>query len=305
MVLRSATAGGISPIVRILYLGLPLGALHLAGHGYVPKIVALGHPDAPGARRVRGRLGASGSLVLGRPDLDEGPIEEVVSAARPDVILSWFWPRRIPSTILAMAPRGAFGVHPSLLPRWRGPDPYFWTLRAGDETTGVTLHRLDEGYDTGAIIARRAVDIAPDDDAWSLARRLDRPGLALLVEAASRLARGEALAGTAQDAQLATHAPAPTPEDLAIDWRASVDDILRLVRAAARGGASADFGGVDVEVLRAERYGDALPRALDVAEARCVEGGVAVRASDGAVLVSAVTSGDARFEGASLHRFFA
>ncbi len=306
MVLRAlATAGGIPPFVRILYLGLPLGALHLERLGYRPSVAAIGHPRSPGARRVRRRLGRTGTLILGRPDLGDPAVQEVLRAAQPDVLLSWFWPRRVPASVLSLAPLGAFGVHPSLLPRWRGPDPYFWTIRSGDAQTGVTLHRLDETYDTGTIIDERTVDVRADDDAWSLARRLDAPSLALLASVPARLSRGETLEGIPQDESAATSAPAPTPEELAIDWRRSVDDILRLVRAAApEPGATADFGGHPVEVLQATRYEALLPAALAVAEARCVDEGVAVRASDGGVLVTRVRWGDRRLDGAELHRLF-
>ena len=98
-----------------------------------------------------------------------------VRAAAPDLLVSWFWTKRIPARLLSVAP--AVGVHPSLLPRHRGPDPYFWAIDAGDETTGVTAHRLDATYDTGPILAQRTLEIRPSWDAWRLARALDRPSL--------------------------------------------------------------------------------------------------------------------------------
>ncbi len=291
--------------MRILYLGLPLGALCLEEAGHRPVVVGLGHPSAPGARRVRRRLGAAGTLVLGRPDLTDRGVQGALESARPDVVLSWFWPRRIPPEVLGLGQAGAFGVHPSLLPRWRGPDPYFWALRAGDQETGVTLHRLTTTYDTGNIIAQIPVSIRDDDDAWSLARRLDGPSLGLLVETAERLATGDPMEGRRQNEGGATSAPFPSPEDLAIDWHQEVTAILRLVRAAGpHPGATADFGGHDVEIVRAERYGDELPRALGAAEARCVDRGVAVRASDGGVLVTTARADGKSLEGKALHRLF-
>jgi len=268
-------------------------------------VVALGHPDAPGARRIRRTFGREGTLVLGRPDLEDSTVFRALAAAQPDVLLSWFWPRKIPGEVLALPPRGAFGVHPSLLPRWRGPDPYYWAIASGDEETGVTLHRLDEAYDTGPVITQRRVDIGDGDDAWSLARKLDRPGLALLGHAARRLAAGDALEGTPQPEEGATDAPPPSPEDLAVDWRADTTVVLRSIRAAApEPGATADFAGAGVDVLKARPYAGVLPAALEVAEARCIEGGVAVRTGDGAVLVTVVRLGDERIAGGDLHRLF-
>lgn len=291
--------------MRILYLGLPLGALYLAKAGHRPVAVGLGHPSAPGARRVRRHLGAAGTLILGRPDLSNRQVLGVLASTRPDAVLSWFWPRRIPAKVLNLGRAGALGVHPSLLPRWRGPDPYFWTLAAGDEATGVTLHRLEEAYDTGNIIAQRRIRVRTEDDAFSLAHRLDGPSLALLGEAADRLAAGDPLEGRPQDPGPATAAPFPSPEDLAIDWRDGVCAILGKVRGASPyPGATADFAGFDVEVIAAEAYDGELPRALAVTEALPVERGVVVRAGDGGVLVTAARSGDARLVGEALHRLF-
>ena len=281
--------------MRILYLGLPLGALRLHAAGFSPRAACLGPLDLPGRRRARRLLGRRGALVLGRPDLSDPGVRRALEARRPDVLLSWFWPSRIPKWLLELPPRGAYGTHPSLLPRWRGPDPYFWAIRAGDPQTGVTLHRLAEEYDTGEVIACRRVPIEPQDDAWSLARRLDRPALELLVEHARRRAAGETAQGTPQDEAQATWAGAPTDEELAIDWNAPTAEVLRLVRAAApEPGAGARLGATEVEVLRARRFGGEVPAALAPAEAMRTDRGVAVRTGDGAVLVERVRTADGR-----------
>ena len=280
--------------MRILYFGLPLGALRLAAAGFAPAAVCVGHPDAPGMRRVRRTLGAGGALVLGRPELDDVETRRALLSLGADVILSWFWPRLIPASLLDAAPRGALGVHPSLLPRWRGPDPYFWTVRRGDRETGVTLHRLAPTYDTGAVIAARSLRVGKDEDSWHLARRLDRPSLELLVECAQRLAGGEALEGEPQDEAIATDAPRPTDEDLEIDWKMPASEIVRLVRAAAPWpGATATIGDHDVEVIAA-RAVRSVPRALLPSEAWRSPEGVVVKAQKGGVLLAAVRLRDGR-----------
>jgi methionyl-tRNA formyltransferase len=276
-----------SNALRIAYFGLPLGALALARAGFSPQVVVLGHADAPGARRVRAGW-APQSLVL-KPRLERLTVVETIAAAQPDVILSWFFPRRIPEAILRLAPRGAFGVHPSLLPRWRGPDPYFWAIYTGDRTTGVTLHRLDGEYDTGCIVEQRRLEISAHESAWRLAKRLDRPGLRLLVECAERLAAGELLLGAAQDETQASSAPQPDEELLSIDWKRSADEIVRLVRAASPyPGASAELGRSLVDVLEAERYAGELPRVLEPTEAVRTPEGLVVRAADQGVLLRCV-----------------
>lgn len=282
--------------MRILYLGLPIGALCLARAGHRPLAVATGHPAAPGARRLRRRLAPRGTLLLGRPELTDPAVRRLLEGIRPDVLLSFFWPRPVPPALLASCPRGAFGLHPSLLPRWRGPDPYFWTVRAGERETGVTLFRLAEGYDTGPIVAQRRLPVPAGADAWQLARRLDRPALELLLECALRLAAGEALDGEPQDAAQATEAPRPSAEQLAIDWGQPAAQIVRLVRAARPSpGASARLGDTVVEVVEARLATTPPPAALRTAEAWHAPEGLVVRAGDGdGVLLARVRDEDGR-----------
>ncbi|MGH7434517.1 MAG: formyltransferase family protein [Polyangiaceae bacterium] len=190
------------------FFGLPLAGILLAGDGH--EIVYAGVcREAPGLRRLTARVGAARTHL--RPDVTSATTIERVRAARPELIASWFWTTKLPAALLDVAP--ALGVHPSLLPRHRGPDPYFWAIDCGDAETGVTAHLLDPEYDTGPILGRRTLAVDPRWNSWVLARALDRPSLALLRETVRRagatLAAGRPLGGSAQDDSLATAAPAP------------------------------------------------------------------------------------------------
>ena len=267
---------------RILYFGVPLGAEVLRRAGFDPVASVVAPLDMPGRRRLRRR---SQGPVLGDPRVDPS-VRRVLASARPDALLSFFYPRRISPEVLAMAPRGAFGTHPSLLPRWRGPDPYYWALRTGDSETGVTLHRLQASYDTGPIVAQASVEISATDDGWSLAKKLDRPALRLLVEAAEALAAGDALEGEPQGEATTPWARRPTDADLAIDWQQPAEAVLRAIRAAApEPGATATFGDRWVEVLAASRCDDAPPAGLRPAEAWRADAGWAVRCGEGALRI--------------------
>lgn len=203
-------------------------------------------------------------------------------AAAPQLVVSWFWTTKLPATVLAMAP--AVGVHPSLLPRHRGPDPYFWTIDAGDAETGVTAHLLDAEYDTGPVLGQARVRVEPTWNAWELARALDRPSLRLLRDVVKAFAEGRAPEPVAQDERTATAAPAPTDEDLAIAWSWPAARIERRVRAAAPWpGAWTEIGRRIVTLVRV-RPTTEFPRALEPAEATVRTDGIAVvRASDSAV----------------------
>jgi methionyl-tRNA formyltransferase len=205
------------------------------------------------------------------------------------VILSWFWPRLIPDSVLRLAPRGAFGVHPSLLPRWRGPDPYFWTLLGGDSHTGVTLHGLANEYDTGDLVAQYRIAIDPAWNAWLLAKRLDSPSLHLLMEAAQQLASGMDLGGAAQDPQWITQAPAPGEDLLALKWRAPAEELVRQVRALSPyPGVATTLGDEEVEILGASVHEARLPRALEPGDAVLSARGVVICSGQGGVLIERV-----------------
>jgi methionyl-tRNA formyltransferase len=265
--------------MRIAFFGLPLAAVLLARDGHTIVYAGICR-RAAGLRRVRAHVAPGRTWLL--PDTAKRETVERVRAARPDLLVSWFWTKKLPPDVLALAP--AFGVHPSLLPRHRGPDPYFWAIDAGDERTGVTAHRLDEEYDTGAILARREIAIDPSWNAWQLARALDRPSLSLLRDVARGYAQGRPPPPHAQDARAATSAPEPSDDDLALRFAWTSQRIERRVRAAAPWpGAWTEIGEQVVTLVRV-RATTHYPKALAPAEAAVRTDGVAVvRTGDGAI----------------------
>jgi methionyl-tRNA formyltransferase len=231
----------------------------------------------PGRRRVKRAL----PHVVEKPDVASPAVLDAVRRSRPDLVVSWFWTTRLPMEIVAAAPLGGFGVHPSLLPRHRGPDPYFHAIDAGDAVTGVTAHRIAAEYDVGATLGARELAIDPSWSAWKLARKLDRPSLALLRETARAFARGTPPPERAQDESLATLAPAPTDEELELDWTWTSERLARRVRAASPApGAWAFFGEEPVTITRAAPASN-VPRALLPGEACVVAGVATVRTGDG------------------------
>ena len=270
--------------MRIAFFGLPLAACLLHADGHEIAYAGLSRPS-PGMRRLKRVLAGAGgkAQVVLKPDVNATRTIEQVRSVAPDLVVSWFWTTKLPPELTSLAAKGAFGVHPSLLPRHRGPDPYFWAIDSGDETTGVTAHLIAGEYDTGAILAQRSLAIDPTWNAWDLARALDRPSLSLLRTLARDLWARE----IAQDEAAATLAPAPADEELEIDWTWTSARIARRIRAASPSpGAWTFFGEEPVTITRAE---PALkfPRALLPGEA-AVEGDVAVvRTGDGALALLA------------------
>lgn len=277
--------------MRIAFFGLPLAALLLHADGHEIVYAGICRKGALGTRRLRRTLDDRVAIV---PKLTDPAVVARIEAARPELLVSWFWTKRIPERLLRAAPLGTVGVHPSLLPRHRGPDPYFWTIAAGDAEAGVTAHRLERDYDTGAMLGQRAIAVDPEWSAWTLAKKLDRPSLALLRDVAFAFARGAAPTEVAQDETRATLAPSPSEDELRLDvQKKTAAELARLVRAASPfPGAYLDIEGEIVVVTRA-RVEPSVPKALVPGEVATVNGRAVVRAADtGLALLSGRLVGD-------------
>ena len=263
--------------MRIAFVGLPLAAVLLAADGHSVVWAGVCRRGALGTRRLTRLIGAENVAIV--PDLARSA--ELVRARRPDLLVSWFWTKKIPRSFRTVAKLGALGVHPSLLPRHRGADPTFWAIDAGDAETGVTAHRIEDEYDTGAILGQTAVRIDPSWTAWTLAKRLDRPSLALLRSVVGAFAEGRPPPEVPQDERLATEAPAPTEEMLEIDWKRDAAAIARRVRAASPWPGAYTQIGEALVTLTDVRVTGAVPAALVPGEAFVRDDGVAVvRAAD-------------------------
>ena len=269
--------------MKIAYFGLPLGAwlLHKAGHDL--RVVVLSPVAAPGRRRVTRAL-EHAHLLDFLNGASDGEVDRVLDRLSVDLLLSWFWTQRLPERWLRLPRLGSYGVHPSLLPRHRGPDPYFAAIDAGDPVTGATLHRLEAEYDTGEIIARESLAVGYRN-AWQLARALDRPSLKLLLAAAQTARAGRPLRGTAQREEEASWAAEPVGDQLRTDWRWSTARVLRRIRALSPvPGLALQVSGLDFFVIHAES--GALPTlALEPGEAAVIDERLRIRTGDGAITI--------------------
>jgi UDP-4-amino-4-deoxy-L-arabinose formyltransferase / UDP-glucuronic acid dehydrogenase (UDP-4-keto-hexauronic acid decarboxylating) len=164
-------------------------------------------------------------------------IDESVEAAaakigtlKPAVIYSFSYRHLIPESLLALAPSGAFNLHPSLLPAYRGRAPVNWVLVNGERETGVTLHHMVARADAGDIVGQRAVAIDDGDNALTLYRKLVPLGVELIDELHPKI-----VAGTAprqkMDISKGSYFGRRRPEDGRIDWRWPARRIFNLVRA--------------------------------------------------------------------------
>jgi methionyl-tRNA formyltransferase len=174
-----------------------------------------------------------------------------IAALQPDFIFSFYYRQMLSTALLALAPRGAFNMHGSLLPRFRGRAPVNWAVLHGARETGATLHVMAAKPDAGDIVDQMAVPILPDDTAREVFDKvcvaaeitLDRVLPALLAGTAPRIA---------MDLQAGSYYGARKPEDGRIDWAQDAQRIHNLVRAVAPPypGATTTLGGHPARLLR-------------------------------------------------------
>ncbi len=215
-----------TPDVRIVFMGTPAFAVptldRLVAAGLAPALVVTtpdapgrrGQPDAPSAVKaaaVRHGLPVAMPLSPKEPSF-AGEIADV--GADLLVVVAY---KILPISVIQAARLGAVNLHGSLLPRYRGAAPIQRAVMAGEAETGVTIFRLDAGIDTGGMLLQARTEIGPDETAGEVAARLSHLGADLVVETVRGLAAGT-LAGSPQDASLATPAPKLYREEGSLDW---------------------------------------------------------------------------------------
>lgn len=248
--------------IRVVFLGndpwsVPT-LVRLASDERVDVLLALTNPSRPAGRgsRLRPTAVAEAARRLGlrleevAATSDPGLVDRL-RTMEPDAIVVVAYGRLLRAPLLALPRLGALNVHFSLLPRWRGASPVQHAILAGDAVTGVTIMRIDEGLDTGPVLARQEEPVDPSDDAGSLGARLSERGAALLVATLIDLAAGR-IVPEAQSGP-ATTAPKLGAEARRLVWTEPARDVVRRVRALAPDpGAEVTWRGRTIKVLRAE-----------------------------------------------------
>lgn len=190
-----------------------------------------------------------------------------LAALQPDAVLCHSYAMLIRQDILQLVEGHAFNLHSSLLPRNRGPNPIQWALIHGDQQTGVTLHIMDEGFDTGPIVMQQCVPIH-DEDSWvTLSARISEANTVILKRALPLLISGQWHA-TIQDAALACTNTRISPESIEIDFQ-RMDDrtIFNLIRAQV-----SPLKGAYVESHRGRVHYDTYMSLSDVSALRHTHG---------------------------------
>lgn len=251
-----------TPSYAVPVLEALLGAGHRVAGVYT-------QPDRPAGRGLRPeappvkRYALERGLAVFQPQSlrSPGALEELRALA-PRAIVVAAYGKFLPPEVLRLPPLGCLNLHPSLLPRHRGPSPVQAAILEGDEVTGVSIILLDEGMDTGPILAQVEEPIRDTDTAATLTERLFNIGARLMVETLERWDRG-LLSPTPQDHARATVTRRIAKEDGEMDFSRPAVYLWRMVRAYQPWpGAYTRWEGRLLKVLEAlplEAQGEAPP----------------------------------------------
>lgn len=228
-------------MLRIVYMGTPAFAVipleALANDARYDVVGVVTQPDRPARRSATPEPPPvkQAALRLGIPVLQPETLRDpqavaALAALRPDVGVVAAYGEILRRAVLAIPPLGYLNIHPSLLPRWRGPTPVAGAILAGDAETGVTIMQLDAKMDSGPILAQHREPLAADARADTLTDALFHTGARLLREALAEYAAGT-LIPTPQDDEQATCTKLLTRADGQIDWTQPATQLERMTRA--------------------------------------------------------------------------
>ena len=226
--------------MKVIFMGTPdfavgtLKALHEAGHEVT---LVVSQPDKPKGRKqeLSPTPVKAAAEQLGLPVYQPSKIraEESIEYLRnveADVIVVAAFGQIIPKAILEMKKYGCINVHASLLPRYRGAAPIQWAVINGEKESGVTIMQMDEGLDTGDMLAKTEVPLEPDETGGSLFDKLSRAGAELLIRTLPALEQGT-LTPEKQPLESPTaYARMIRKEDGRIDWNLEAEAIERRIR---------------------------------------------------------------------------
>ena len=250
-------------MARVIFMGTPQFAVPtlqaLDEHHEVVGVVTQPDRRAGRGRKVVVSPVKQVALERGLPFLQPRTLNDAEVVARlegwhPEVIVVAAFGQLLPGSVLALPPYGSINVHASLLPRYRGAAPISAAILDGETVTGITIMLMDEGLDTGPILAQSECPIAPDATTASLTAKLAGLGARFLVETLDAWLEG-AIEAQPQDEAAATYCDQLEKGDGLLDWSQTAAYLDRQVRACDPWpGAYTTWQGRRLKVLRARPH---------------------------------------------------
>ncbi len=221
-------------------------------------------------------LCAANEIPIVTPDDPNAPAFIArIAALKPDFLFSFYYRMMLKPTLLATATRGAFNMHGSLLPKYRGRVPVNWAIIKGETETGATLHEMVEKPDAGRIVDQETVSILPNENALEVFNKVTAAAELALDRALPSLMDGSAILRP-QDLSKGSYYGGRKPDDGIINWNDSALHIHNLVRAVAPPypGATTTVNREPITITRTAlapaHFSHSKPGFLNVSSARCI-----------------------------------
>ena len=204
---------------------------------------------------------ARGLAVITPENPNDQAVIAQIRALAPDFLFSFYYRSMLGPELLALPRRGAYNMHGSLLPKYRGRVPVNWAVIMGERETGATLHEMVAKPDAGGIVDQEAVPIGADETAAEVFAKVTAAAERVLARALPGLIDGSARI-TPQDLAQGSYYGGRKPGDGRIDWTKSAQEVHNLVRGVAPPypGAFAQAGGMSLRVLRTQLEPNRRPR---------------------------------------------
>ena len=284
-----------SDSIRAVFMGTPdfaLPALDALADAGCDIVAVYTQPDrrAGRGRRATPSPVKQAALERGLPVYQPASLRrdpdarQQLAALQPHLIVVAAYGLFLPPETLALPPLGALNIHPSLLPLYRGPSPVPSAILAGDAKTGVSIILLDEGMDSGPILAQRQTPIRADETAFALTERLFKKGAKLLAKTLPAWRDG-GVTPAPQDESRATITRLLSREDGAIDWQMPAAQIAWQVRAYhSWPSAFTHWNGKLLKIIEARAVDAPLAPGIAPGGIIALPQGVAIAAGEGALL---------------------
>lgn len=229
--------------MRVIFMGTPTSVIPaLERLCRMPEVDVVAAVTPPDRERGRGRRSEPPPVkeaalrmavpVLQPDTLRSQAVQDQLAGLDPDVIVVVAYGKLLPKPVLDLPPHGCLNLHPSLLPRHRGPSPVATAILEGDDVTGISLMLLDEGMDTGPVIAQREYALTGEETARELTDTLFHAGADLLIESLGPWTRGELQAQPQDDAHATISRKLERAYGLA-NWALPAETLSRQCRAYA------------------------------------------------------------------------
>jgi methionyl-tRNA formyltransferase len=231
----------------------------------VRVLLVVTHRDNPGETiwfdSVETLARAHGVPVITPTEANAPDVVAQISALRPQFLFSFYYRSMLGPELLALPSRGAYNMHGSLLPKYRGRVPVNWAVIKGERETGATLHQMVAKPDAGGIVDQQAVPIGPEDTAAEVFGKVTAAAEQLLARTLPGLLAGSVRI-TPQDLGKGSYHGGRRPEDGRIDWSKSAQEVHDLVRGVAPPypGAFTRIGIMTLRILRTRPEPNRRPR---------------------------------------------